>query len=113
MVEILEYNDQFDDSPFHDWFEKLNTDAARKVTTPIYRVGHENFSNVKGVGSGVFECKIDFGPGYRAYFGKDGERIVILLGGGRNKGSRTTFGRPSTDGKTTSRERSSRKKGTE
>jgi putative addiction module killer protein len=34
------------------------------------------------VGSGVLECKIDFGPGYRVYFGKDGERIVILLGGG-------------------------------
>src|SRR5882762_3003121 len=82
MVEILEYNDQFDDSPFRDWFEKLNTDAARKVTTAIYRVGHGNFSNVKSVGSGVFECKIDFGPGYRVYFGKDGERIVILLGGG-------------------------------
>jgi len=82
MVEILEYNDQFDDSPFHDWFEKLNTDAARKVTTALYRVGLGNFSNVKSVGSGVFECKIDFGPGYRVYFGKDGERIVILLGGG-------------------------------
>jgi putative addiction module killer protein len=34
------------------------------------------------VGAGVFECKIDFGPGYRVYFGKDGEEIVILLGGG-------------------------------
>jgi putative addiction module killer protein len=41
-----------------------------------------NFSNVKGVGGGVFECRIDFGPGYRIYFGKDGERIVILLCGG-------------------------------
>ncbi len=40
-----------------------------------------NFSTVKGVGSGVFERKIDFGPGYRIYFGKDGETIVILLGG--------------------------------
>jgi putative addiction module killer protein len=39
-------------------------------------------SNVKGVGSGVFELRIDFGPGYRVYFGKDGERLVILLGGG-------------------------------
>jgi putative addiction module killer protein len=33
-------------------------------------------------GAGVYECKIDFGPGYRVYFGKDGEQIVILLGGG-------------------------------
>jgi putative addiction module killer protein len=40
-----------------------------------------NWSNVKGVGGGVFERKIDFGPGYRVYFGKDGDRIIILLGG--------------------------------
>ena len=45
-------------------------------------MGLGNFSNVKGVGSGVYECRIDFGPGYRIYFGKDGARIVILLGGG-------------------------------
>lgn len=45
----------------------------------------DNFSQVKGVGAGVFECRIDFGPGYRIYFGKDGERLVILLGGGTKK----------------------------
>jgi putative addiction module killer protein len=45
-------------------------------------MGLGNFSNVKGVGAGVFECRINFGPGYRVYFGTDGEEIVILLGGG-------------------------------
>jgi putative addiction module killer protein len=45
-------------------------------------LAHGNFSNVKGVGAGVFECRIDFGPGLRVYFGKDGDRLVILLGGG-------------------------------
>ena len=44
-----------------------------------------NFSNVKGVGAGVFEHRIDFGPGYRVYFGKDGDILVILLGGGTKK----------------------------
>jgi putative addiction module killer protein len=44
-----------------------------------------NLSNVKGVGGGVFEYKIDFGPGYRIYFGKDGDRLVILVGGGSKK----------------------------
>ena len=48
----------------------------------IYRVGLRNFSNAKSVGAGVYECKINFGPGYRVYFGKDGEQIVILLAGG-------------------------------
>jgi putative addiction module killer protein len=47
----------------------------------LYRLGQGNFSNVKGGGEGVLELKVDFGPGYRIYFGKDGERVVILLGG--------------------------------
>jgi putative addiction module killer protein len=40
---------------------------------------------VKGVGGGVFELRVDFGPDYRVYFGKDGSEIVILLGGGTKK----------------------------
>jgi len=42
-------------------------------------------SNAKGVGAGVYEYRINFGPGYRIYFGKDGDRLVILLGGGTKK----------------------------
>jgi putative addiction module killer protein len=41
-----------------------------------------NFSSVKGVETGVYESRIDFGPGYRIYFGKEGATIVLLLGGG-------------------------------
>ena len=52
------------------------------MTTALYRIGLGNFSNVQGVRAGVFECKINLGPGYRVYFGKDGDQIVILLGGG-------------------------------
>ena len=59
----------------------MNAEAAAKVAIALYRLGDENFSNVKSVGGGVFEKKIDFGPGYRIYFGKDGEAVVILLGG--------------------------------
>jgi putative addiction module killer protein len=44
---------------------------------PLTRIEQGNLSNVKGVGAGVFECRIDFGPGYRVYFGKDGDRLVI------------------------------------
>ena len=44
-----------------------------------------NLSNVKGVGEGVLECRIDFGPGYRIYFGRDGETIIVLLTGGTKK----------------------------
>ena len=48
----------------------------------------ETFSGVKGVGAGVFEHRIDFGPGYRIYFGKDGDALVILLGGGTKRRQR-------------------------
>ncbi len=59
--------------------------AAARVTVALARLGQGNFSNVEGVGAGVYEIKIDLGPGYRVYFGKDGERIVILLGGSTKK----------------------------
>ena len=49
------------------------------------RMEHGNFSNVKAVGAGVFEFRIDFGPGLRIYFGRDGDTLVILLGGGSKK----------------------------
>ena len=68
-------------STFTRWFKTLNADAAAKVTTALYRIRQGNFSNVEGVGGGVFEYRIDFGPGYRIYFGKDGETLVVLLGG--------------------------------
>jgi putative addiction module killer protein len=55
------------------------------VTTAVRRLELGNLSNVKEVGGGVFEYRIDFGPGYRVYFGKDGETVVILLGGGTKK----------------------------
>jgi putative addiction module killer protein len=85
MMDVREYNDRDGRSPYADWFDRLNAQAAAKVTTVLTRLALGNTSNVKGVGSGVFECKIDFGPGYRVYFGKDGERLVILLGGGTKK----------------------------
>ncbi len=55
------------------------------MTMALTRMEQGNFSNVKGVGSGVYECKIAFGPGYRIYFGKDSENLVILIGGGTKK----------------------------
>jgi putative addiction module killer protein len=59
--------------------------AAAKVATALERVADGNLSNVKAVGNGVLEYKIDFGPGYRIYFGRDGDRLIILLAGGTKK----------------------------
>ena len=80
-IRIIEYLDPRARSPFAVWFEGLNAPAAAKVTAALYQVTARNWSNVKGVGRSVFGQKIDFGPGYRVYFGKDGDTLVILLDG--------------------------------
>ena len=80
-VRVLEYLDAQGRSPYSRWFEGLNAPAAARVAATLYRLAEGNFSNVKGVGNGVFERRIDFGPGLRIYFGKDGDAVVILLGG--------------------------------
>ncbi len=85
MIELRGYIDEHGNKRFAQWLEGLNAAAAARVTIALARMEQGNLSNAKGVGSGVFEYKIDFGPGYRIYFGKDGDRLVILLGGGVKK----------------------------
>jgi len=85
MIERREYIDEAGRSPFGRWFVALDDHAADKVAMALNRLSKGNISNVKSVGAGVSELKIDFGPGYRVYFGRDGEKIVILLGGGTKK----------------------------
>lgn len=84
---ILEYTNRAKKYPFREWFLDLDAMAAAKVTTAIIRLENGNTSNVKSVGSGVYEFKINFGPGYRIYFAYDGKNIILLLAGGTKKGS--------------------------
>jgi len=69
-------------SPFEDWFSALDAAAAAKVSVALARLGQGNFSNTKPVGEDVLEFRINWGPGYRIYFGRDGDVLVILLTGG-------------------------------
>jgi putative addiction module killer protein len=85
MLEIREYVDAEGRSPYARWFDRLDARAAAKVATALVRMEQGNLSNSKGVGAGVSEYRIDFGPGYRVYFGKDGDTLIILLGGGTKK----------------------------
>lgn len=87
-VEILECLDWKGRSPYAGWFESLSAPAAAKVAVAITRLAQGNFSNVKGVGGGVYEYGVDFRPGFRIYLGKDGARLVILLAGGTKKRQR-------------------------
>ncbi len=81
-IAVREYLDEKGAAPFARWFDRLDALAAAKVATALYRLEQGNFSRVEGVGGGLYECKINFGPGYRVYFAKDGEALIILLGGG-------------------------------
>jgi putative addiction module killer protein len=72
MCEVVVYVTEEGRSPFDEWFEALDTQAALKVTTAIARSEAGNLGDVKPVGQGVSERRITFGPGYRLYFGQDG-----------------------------------------
>jgi putative addiction module killer protein len=85
MPEIRYYVGPSGLQPFAVWFEDLEPVARAKVTRAIVRLEQGNFSNVKSVGEGVLEYRIDFGPGYRVYFSRDGEALVILLTGGTKR----------------------------
>ena len=90
-IRVLEYLDPQARSPFAAWFDGLNAVASAKVTAALYQLAAGNWSNVKGVGAGVFERRIDVGPGYRIYLGKDGNRVVILLGGSTKQRQQQTI----------------------
>lgn len=85
MVEVREYVDAKGRVPYRDWVAKLDAGTRARIITAVLRVEGGNFSAAKSVGSGVSELRLDFGPGYRVYFCKDGDRLVILLGGGTKK----------------------------
>ena len=82
MIEVREYVDNRDRSPFGDWFDSLDAQAASKIAVAVARMEAGNLSNAKSVGGGVHEYRINTGPGFRIYFGRDGDSLIILLGGG-------------------------------
>jgi putative addiction module killer protein len=72
-------------SPFAEWFDGLDSVTAARIDRYIRRLESGNFSAAKALREGVSELRLDFGPGYRVYFGRDGKTIIILLGGGSKR----------------------------
>jgi putative addiction module killer protein len=69
--------------PFDKWFDSLRDHRMQAaVDARLARVRAGNFGDCKSVGGGVFEMRINFGPGLRVYYGLRGHKIVVLLGGG-------------------------------
>src|SRR6476469_3126145 len=73
--------------PFSQWLNGMKDNSTRaKIRLRLDRLEMGNFGQCEPVGGGVFELKVDFGPGYRVYFGKIGSKCVLLLCAG-DKGS--------------------------
>jgi putative addiction module killer protein len=83
VVDIFLYETKNGQVPFDEWFmDTLDSHTRARIETRIDRLSLGNFGNCNTAKEGVIELCIDFGPGYRIYFGREGNTIVILLGGG-------------------------------
>ena len=82
--EIQVYRTPNGRTPFIDWFESLeNRNTRNRIERRLERLKVGNFGDCSSVGSGVFELRLHFGPGYRIYFGEMDDTIVLLLCGGQ------------------------------
>ena len=82
--EIKEYTER-GNSPFSKWFNELDTMTAARIDSYVRRMENGNFGDSKPVGGGVLELRMRFGAGYRVYYSRDGDTIIILLGGGSKR----------------------------
>jgi putative addiction module killer protein len=88
IIEIIVYTTSSGKKPFTEWQERLDTRTEAIILMRLARVRNSNFGDCKQIknGQGVYELRINHGGGYRIYFGRDGNKIVVLLVGG-DKGS--------------------------
>jgi putative addiction module killer protein len=86
--ELRNYVDAEQNEPFQDWLESLSPKIRGVIQARLIRVGNGNLGDCHGVGEGVLELRIHISPGYRIYFGEDGDQVILLSGGtkkGQNK----------------------------
>ena len=85
-MELRYYQTSLGERPFVDWFEGLNDKQARaRIDARMARIAGGNLGDVESVGEGVMELRIAWGPGYRVYFARIGQVVVLLLCGGDKK----------------------------
>ena len=84
--EVEVYQTEEGQSPFSEWIRNLRDRTARaRVRTRLARLRLGNFGDANSLGGGLHELRIDHGPGYRVYFGRAGDRLVLLLCGGTKR----------------------------
>ena len=83
MIEIRHYVSRAGKDVFDDWLTQLaDARAQAKVATRINRMAAGNFGDCKSVRQGLYELRVDWGPGYRVYYATLGRECVLLLCGG-------------------------------
>ncbi|MCX5895756.1 MAG: type II toxin-antitoxin system RelE/ParE family toxin [Proteobacteria bacterium] len=86
QIRLIEYETAEGKCPFKKWIDSIkNIQTQARILRYVRSLSLGNFNNCKPVGEGVHELKIDFGPGYRVYFGNEGKTIIVLLCGGSKK----------------------------
>lgn len=85
MFDVELFEDEDGAAPFEEWFAGLPAAVANRVQVALLRMEQGNLGDVKRVGEGVLEHRIHFGAGWRLYFGRDGQTLVVMLGGGTKK----------------------------
>jgi len=90
MIEVLTYTDDDGHKPYADWLDKLSDKHAKtRVLVRVGRMAAGNFGDCKPVSDGVWELRIDWGPGYRVYYAQSGKHLVLLLTGGDKRKQQT------------------------
>ena len=91
-VEI--YQDKHGREPFSQWLGSIKDNRTRaRIDNRLERLRVGNFGDSRSLGSGLYELRLHFGPGYRIYYGKQGNRIVVLLVGGDKSSQARDIGR--------------------
>jgi putative addiction module killer protein len=90
LLKLITYTTSTGKEPFSIWLQGLDRKDRSIIITRIGRVRLGNFGDCKSIkdGEGILELRIDYGPGYRIYFGRKGTTVIVLLIGG-DKGSQT------------------------
>lgn len=94
MVQVFRYITKTGKDVIGEWLADLDDRRARaKINVRIDRLAAGNLGDCKAIRSGVFELRIDYGPGYRVYFAKPGDSVVLLLCGGDRRRQSTDIAR--------------------
>jgi putative addiction module killer protein len=86
--EILVCQDEDGREPFSEWLAGLDVQTRARVRVRIDRIEDGNFGDIEPVGEGVSEIRLDFGPGYRVYFGQKGNEVHLIRGGSKQTQAR-------------------------